>query len=159
MTADIETGAHAVAPETADVLAVTEEVWRSFLGESEPLLPGPPSDRADAVTGAVTVTGGWDGAVTVTFTPEGAAAAACAMLGLDPTDVPSPGDVADAVGELVNMVGGNVKSLMPGPSTLSLPVVAGGRVTPASEDREVVRLDLTWTGHPVTISVHTKGSR
>ena len=51
-----------------------------------------------------------------------------AMLGLDPGDGPRPAeDVADAVGELVNMIGGNVKSLMPGPSTLSLPLVRAGR--------------------------------
>ena len=29
----------------------------------------------------------------------------------------------DAVGEMANVVGGNVKSLLPGPSTLALPIV------------------------------------
>ena len=33
----------------------------------------------------------------------------------------------DAVGELANMVGGNIKALMPGSCQLSLPTVAEGR--------------------------------
>jgi CheY-specific phosphatase CheX len=35
-------------------------------------------------------------------------------------------EVRDALGELTNMVAGNVKALLPGPSTLSLPTVAFG---------------------------------
>ncbi len=33
-------------------------------------------------------------------------------------------DIQDALGELANMMGGNIKSLLPVPSTLSFPVVA-----------------------------------
>ena len=40
----------------------------------------------------------------------------------------SAADVTDAVGELVNIIGGSVKSLMPQPTVLSLPSVrTGGR--------------------------------
>ena len=33
-------------------------------------------------------------------------------------------EVVDALGELTNMIGGNVKSLLPAPSQLSLPMVS-----------------------------------
>ena len=47
------------------------------------------------------------------------------MFGMEPDEV-SADEVADAVGELTNMVGGNIKSLLPEPSLLSLPTVSRG---------------------------------
>ncbi len=41
-------------------------------------------------------------------------------------DSASPDDVNDAVGEVVNMVGGNVKCIFGSPTTLSLPQVESG---------------------------------
>ena len=38
------------------------------------------------------------------------------------------------------MIGGNVKSLMPGPSVLSLPAVAAGRAAHPSDAAEVARV-------------------
>ena len=51
------------------------------------------------------------------------------------------------VGELVNMIGGNVKSLMPGPSVLSLPVVAAGRVARRHRRRRGLPHRRAWAGH------------
>jgi len=76
------------------------------------------------------------------------------MLGLEGPDEAGPADVADAVGELVNMVGGNIKSLMPGPSVLSLPAVAAGRAAHPSGATEIARFDGVWAGEPVRVAVH-----
>ena len=54
------------------------------------------------------------------------------------------------------MIGGNVKSLMPGPSVLSLPVVAAGRVARPSDAVEVCRLDASWAGSPLVVCVHVQ---
>jgi chemotaxis protein CheX len=63
-------------------------------------------------------------------------------------------DVADAVGELANMIGGNIKSLLPGPSALTLPLVRlGGSALHLPSSTESVRLELTWQGEPVRVSV------
>jgi chemotaxis protein CheX len=144
------------APEVTDVQAVVEQVWSSFLGEEEPLLAWPvaagdPFPAEDAWSAAVTISGGWDASVTVEVSDAVALTLTTTMLGS--TEV-EDGDVADAVGELVNMVGGNVKSLMPGPSVLSLPAVAAGRAVPASGALEVARYDAVWAGEPVRVSVH-----
>ena len=37
-----------------------------------------------------------------------------------------PAEINDAIGEVANMIGGNVKALMPAPSQLSLPTVTTG---------------------------------
>ena len=52
------------------------------------------------------------------------------------------------------MVGGNVKSLMAGSAVLSLPLVGHGDISPGSHLVEVCRLELTWRGEPVVVTVH-----
>ncbi len=146
------------APAEDDVRAVTEDVWLALLGEDEVLLPrlvppGSPFDADGAWSATVTVSGGWQGAVTIELLEHAARLLGAGMLDLPETEL-ADADVADAVGELVNMVGGNVKSLMPGPSVLSLPAVAAGRAVFASDVTEVCRLDLSWRGGPVRVSIH-----
>ncbi|KAA1417712.1 chemotaxis protein CheX [Nocardioides humilatus] len=152
----------ALAPELTDLQAVVEEVWSTFVGYEHPLCPRqvPPGTPLDASvwSGAVSVTGEWQGAVTVELADDVAQAISRVMLDLGDAETLADDDVADAVGELVNMIGGNVKSLMPGPSSLSLPAVAAGRAVFPSDAHEVARLDLTWTGEPVRITVHCPGS-
>lgn len=138
-------------PTYADVQMVVEEVWSSFLGADEPLVLGVPGTLVTGWSAAVTVTGAWAGMVSIEL-PTSVAEEVCRrMLGVEETH---DEDVADAVGELVNMIGGNVKSLMPGPSVLSLPVVAAGRVARSSDTTEVCRLDAWWAGSPLQVSVH-----
>jgi chemotaxis protein CheX len=140
-----------------DVHSISSDVWASFLGAgeedwgllsaSEPLAPD-----VEGVHAWVGVSGEWDGQVMLEMTAVTALAATSAMLGLD--EVTSD-DVIDAVGELVNMVGGNIKSLMPAPSTLTLPTVVQGRVTRAVtlDVVELCRADLSWNGQPLRVSV------
>jgi chemotaxis protein CheX len=144
-------------PSLNDVHMVVEEVWSSFLGTEDPLLPGAPGELNVAWSAAVTVSGGWEGMVSVELPAGTAEEVTRRMLGLvDGLDEAADEDVADAVGELVNMIGGNVKSLMPGPSALSLPVVAAGRVARPSDVVEVCRLDASWAGSPLLVSVHVR---
>ena len=151
-------------PELGDVHAIVEQVWSSFLGDEEPLLPcfaGPSdADATDAAfpaddvwSAAVSVHGGWTGTVTVELSSSVAHSLTRLMLAMEDEPL-DDAEVADAVGELVNMIGGNVKSLMPGPSALTLPVVAAGRAAHSSELSEVARLDARWAGEPVRVSVH-----
>ena len=143
-------------PSLGDVEMVVTEVWSSFLGDADPLLLGPPSELSVGWSSAVTVSGEWHGMVSVELTRETAEEITRRMLMVDATP---DEDVADAVGELVNMIGGGVKSLMPGPSALSLPVVAAGRVARPSDVVEVCRFDASWAGTPLVVSVHVQSSK
>ncbi|QSR25040.1 chemotaxis protein CheX [Nocardioides aromaticivorans] len=147
------------APTVDDLQAVTEDVWLALVGEDEVLVPrmvppGTPFDATGVWSSSVTVSGGWAGVVTVELDEGVAQQLSARMLALPEGEPVADGDIADAVGELVNMVGGNVKSLMPGPSVLSLPAVAAGRAAFASDVAEVCRLDLAWRGAPVRICIH-----
>ena len=140
-------------PSLNDVQMVVDEVWSSFLGTDEPLLPGAPTGLDVGWSAAITVSGEWHGSISIELTTGTAEEVTRRMLGV--TDAVDE-DVADAVGELVNMIGGNVKSLMPGPSALSLPVVAAGRVARPSDAVEACRLDASWAGSPLLVSVHVR---
>ena len=139
-------------PSVSDVQMLVEDVWSSFLGAEEPLLPGMPAEFPTGWSAAVTVTGEWEGMVSVEVPTRVAEEVTRRMLCLDDGPLADE-DVADAVGELVNMIGGNVKSLMPGPSTLSLPLVAHTVLEAPSELRPRVTLDLAWRAAPVRVRV------
>jgi CheY-specific phosphatase CheX len=80
--------------------------------------PGP-----DSYTATVSFVGEWQGAVLVRCAVATAEQLAQRLFKL--RTVP-PDDVADAMGELANMIGGNLKSVLPPGVMLSVPNVALG---------------------------------
>jgi chemotaxis protein CheX len=136
---------------TGDVLwSIVAEVWESILEQ-----PAARADHAfnldDALTAAVTISGDWDGVVTFTCPQPAAVAIARAMLALGPDDEVSDEDVADALGEVVNVVGGQVKSLCPGDNHLGLPLVSHGMVLPHAQP--CCRTGVEWAGHVARVAV------
>lgn len=106
------------------IASITQDVWASFLlmdlvPVADDALPG------HVMTGVVSVSGEWEGSVILEVPLEHAVAAAEAMFAADPGSL-SDDEVGDALGELTNMVGGNIKGLLPAPSRLSIPSVASG---------------------------------
>jgi hypothetical protein len=139
-----------------DLREIAAEVWAAFLPDGGlPPEPAAPAAIGSRLQASVSVTGAWRGQVLLELEEETAVAVARAMLAVDEADEVGEEDVTDAVGELVNMIGGNVKSLMSSPSTLSLPMVVAGTVTRrASHDVvELCRADLAWRGRPIRASV------
>lgn len=147
-------------PSSDELLAIAEMVWTSYLdpaGEYPLVVDGvaEPGTAAADVIATVAISGAWHGRVQLCFSPPAARRAAAALLGFEEGEEGEEvgeGDVADAVGELANIIGGSVKSLMPQPTALSLPAVT----TDGSVDRtgtEVCRLSGTWRGEPVSVAV------
>ncbi len=140
-----------------DVRVVTNDVWTSFLASHEPLEWSPaPLAEPEVVRASVEIRGEWDGAVTLEMPPAAALTATRTMLTRDEVD---HGDVLDALGELVNMIGGNIKSLLPSGSTLGLPMVSSTPVHPSATTGsteppiEVCRADLVWAGTTIVVRV------
>ncbi|GGS86384.1 hypothetical protein GCM10010156_51150 [Planobispora rosea] len=148
-------------PTIDDLQAITEQVWLSYLDPEgiTPFLPSEESPGMPCVLATVSVTGAWDGHVVMTFSQKASRLSASALLGMEEEEV-SIDDIADAVGELVNVIGGNVKSLLPDGSLLSLPHVAtideGVNKWPAAV--EVCRLQGSWQNEPIAITVLTSKS-
>lgn len=109
----------------AEIHQFTSDTWATVLG-----LDLEPSGRAfettsDTITGCVQVTGGWQGAVVLVCPVPLARRVSAVMFGLEAEAVTLEHE-SDAIGELSNILGGNIKSLLPSPSYLSLPAVAHG---------------------------------
>ena len=142
-------------PTDDDLRVIAEQVWSSYLDLDgvSPLLPGPAEKHLAEVTASVSVTGAWRGHVLVSCSEFASRSAAATLLGIEVEDV-TDDDVADALGELANIIGGNVKSLLPEPCALSLPHVHVEATTsryPAVT--EICQLRGTWLDEPVTVSV------
>lgn len=138
-----------------DLASLVEEIWASLLGQAEPLLPAPDPGRGTDRPGGATwsaqveIDGDWHGTVRVDLEQALALALAEHMLGPAGTDPVDDADLADAIGELANVVGGNVKSLLPGDGHLSLPSV--GRGVPDAGTVPVCRTDHSWAGHRLSV--------
>jgi chemotaxis protein CheX len=155
MAMSAEQVAAAANPREDDVRTLTREVWTTFLGNEVPLLFVEDNAFVPDWSASVTIKGAWDGMVSLETTRAGAQNVTRSLLALDSdADDLADSDLVDAIGELVNMVGGNVKGLVPGPSRLSLPLVAAGRFAHGSSQAEVVRLCSTWAGEPLVVVVH-----
>lgn len=133
---------------------IAQDVWGSFLDmQLEPAAdPWPFSGRT--LSGCVTVSGEWQGSVFLECPADHAQAAAEAMFAADAGSL-SDDEIGDALGELTNMVGGNVKSLLPAPSKLSIPSVAAGESIRVRVPGAVLvdRVVLVCSAGPVSISV------
>lgn len=141
----------ALAAVTADDLwGITGAVWESVVR-----VPVARVDHAfnldAALTGAVTIRGGWAGLVTFTCPRPAAEDVTRRMLALPDGAPVAADDVADAIGEITNVVGGQVKALCPGDNRLGLPSVATGLV--ATGTLPVCRLGVEWEGHVARVAV------
>lgn len=128
-----------------DIAALVDEIFMATLGlparqvavEGGVLPPAGPT-----LDGIVTITGDWRGAVALQVPKRLAARIATVMFRLGEA-APALEDMQDAVGEITNMTGGNIKGLLPGACHLSLPAVVEGsdyrlRTPGAAVVREVV---------------------
>lgn len=140
-----------VAPVSSDaVWQVVAQVWQSVLG-----VPARRAEHAfsldDALTASVGLHGRWNGAVTLTCPPAAATAVARAMLDVAVHDSLSEQDVEDALGEVANVVGGNVKALLTGADRLGLPRVSTGWVPTRSQP--LCRTGVAWGSHVARVAV------
>lgn len=108
-----------------EICDYTESIWQSIL--SLKAIPDSNSngnsDNDFALAGCIHITGAWEGTVTIDFPMSLAKQVASIMFSLSDDEVDSS-LIQDALGELTNMTGGNIKSLLPEPCYLSLPAVA-----------------------------------
>ncbi len=139
-----------------EVLGIASDVWLALIGDAAlpSVVPAVPMPH-DALSAWVTIDGPWRGRVQITCPPDVAMAMSRAVLSEEPGAPVDDEDVADVLGELVNVVGGAVKSLVPGSSELGLPTVAC-RTGGSDHDQDgplVLHVDLAWRGMPVCFSI------
>jgi chemotaxis protein CheX len=141
----------ASAPSLDDIWHVVEDVWESMLG-CWPQPAEPTAIGESWLTAVITVTGEWSGEVCFSCSPATAVHVGRTMLELTGEEPdPEPEDVEDAVREVVNVLGGNIKALVPGGRFLGLPVLTQG--VPDVDGSAVGTLGVSWPGHVARVGV------
>lgn len=139
----------------ADIRDVTQSVWDLVLH-----LPAEPSAQhslprsgVELVSGSVHIKGSWNGTITLSCLADLAQNAAAAMYNAPAEGLPTD-DVFDAVGELANMIGGNVRALLPEPCQLTLPSVGAAAGKPLSPHEKVlIELGFVCMGQPFWVQL------
>jgi CheY-specific phosphatase CheX len=140
-----------------DVLSVLEQVFATLLEQPiRPLAAASPRERAEAegLTATISANGAWEGGFVLNCDQEAARDLGGLFFRQEAAELTSA-QVQDALAELVNVVGGNLKALFPGPSALGLPVVVEGgdySVT-LPKTREVVRVGFGVAAHSLTLAI------
>jgi len=137
--------------DAATMQSIADEVWPSLVGDGEAFVPVPVPPPADVVSAWVDIIGPWTGSVVLTCAPATAAALTESVLMTRPPEVVDDEDVADALGELANVLGGNIKSVLPGDSRLGLPQIGSAPARGRLDD--VRSLVGQWRGNFLTITV------
>jgi chemotaxis protein CheX len=137
------------------VTDIVSSVWQALFGlEVTPVVPPPPDpDAKELLSACIRISGAWSGAVVARVSFDLARRTSAIMLAQPLADT-TIDDARDCLGELVNMFGGNLKALLPGPSWLSLPTVTAERPCAAEQHlTEVARVGLESDGAVFTVSV------
>ena len=140
-----------------EILEITEATWGAMMGLD--ILPKNaiypvPTGYENILVGQVNISGGWDGQVRLHATAALGRATSAKMFEMDPEIIQAQ-DQIDAIYELTNIIGGNIKSLLPEPCRLSLPTVQLGSEWAPHVDGadQVSELAFECEGHPLLVTV------
>lgn len=142
-----------IEPPTELLGAVVEQVWTSMLDRPPVDWSGPWPQHDTGTQADITIEGDWTGRLELWSSTAAATGLTQVLLGLEPETEPEAADVADALGEVVNVVAGGLKAAMGGTSVLGLPRVTGPAATSPISD-QAVHLALAWHDAPLLITVH-----
>ena len=130
-----------------DLATMADDFFTAMLGlefRPEPIEADP--DFTPDLQAVVQIRGEWNADLRIFASEDLAKRVAAAMFGLSVDDLP-PEKVHDALGEVANVMGGNVKGFINGDCTLSLPQVGVAKDYAAG-----CHLTCLCDGSPITIS-------
>lgn len=133
---------------------IVASVWATMLGEELYAAETAFEPEGEVIVGAIHMRGddGFDGLVRLIASLPVAQAAAAVMFS---TAAPSDQDARDTVAELINMIGGNIKSLIAENAQLDLPQVSRERPDTAPDAAAIARADADFVsgGHPFRVTL------
>ena len=115
----------AVALDASQINAIVDAVFGTMLAPAPDSCTSAWRHQPDRISATVSMSGSWNGAVRVECAPAVAMELARRLMPIQPTEVDD--DVRDAMGEVANMIGGNLKPIVPRGAQLSVPDVAIGK--------------------------------
>ena len=107
------------------VTEIVQSIFSTMIGVDTEVEEIPWSPKGDRLTSSVYLEGEWNGAISFECNRKHACQIAGHFLAADPPEEVDA-DVRDVIGELANMIGGNIKSAISNDVRLSLPSVIDG---------------------------------
>lgn len=116
-----------------ELVQIVESVWQTTVGNAIRFVPSAGAEpvATPALTARISFRGAWPGELAATCSATLARQIAACMFQL-PAEDSSDADIRDAIAEVVNILGGNVKAILPPPCQLSLPSVVESSGSDAS---------------------------
>ena len=126
---DTEELTQRIPPEVvADLVSMA---WQTFVGSELETIEAVPAGEQPVMCASISIGGPWSATVVLYFSRVIAFSGTATVLGMEPGEV-EEADVRDIIGELANIVGGNVKGFVSDADSdwsLSLPVVSDGMLS------------------------------
>jgi hypothetical protein len=133
---------------------IIQDTWTSTLGFQVDRAASAEFSAVGAYTVCVKITGAWDGEVRLHCSSPLARLIAAAIFQVE-ADQAGGDEILDALSELIHIVGGNLKALLPQPVILSFPSLPDpanwAQTTP--QWQMVCRLTLMSEGHPFVVTM------
>jgi hypothetical protein len=133
---------------------IVQDTWTSTLGFQVDRPASAEYSAAGEFTVCVKLSGAWDGEVRLHCSPPLARLIASVIFQVE-ADKTGSDEILDALSELIHIVGGNLKALLPQPVILSLPSLLDptnwAQTTP--QWQIVCRLKLMSEGHPFVVTL------
>lgn len=101
---------------------ITESVLEDFFEDEFSPVENETWISRDAITALIRFSEAWYGAAAATCTPTLARGIAATMFECAPDEL-SEDELADALGEVINMIGGHVKLMLPRGTRMSVPTI------------------------------------
>lgn len=108
--------------------------------------------EATMVRAEILFKGGWKGSVLLQIEPSLAREMAAVMMQKEPADT-ADAEAMDAVGEIANMIAGNLKPLFPGQRSMSLPKVSQAGLSHLPHDAYPLALSYLLDGRGLSIEL------
>jgi len=109
----------------AEISQFVTDTWSSLLGMkvSPTDKPFTSDNKENTLAGSVQISGEWQGELTLYAPKELGKKVASTIYGLDQAEV-NDQQIQDVIGEITNIIAGNIKSILPSPCSISLPSVS-----------------------------------
>jgi len=130
-------------------------VWSTLLGfDIQPKSGTFNISSENTITGSVQISGKWNGVISLYLPSSLVARITETMFSLESGQATLE-TKKDAIGEMINMIGGNIKSMLPQPSSLSTPIFSmEGQSQQFPFTKQVTQCKFVCNGDPFALSLY-----
>lgn len=130
-------------------------VWSTLLGfDIQPKSGSFNISSENTITGSVQISGKWNGVISLYLPSDLVSRITETMFSLESGQATLE-TKKDAIGEMINMIGGNIKSMLPQPSTLSTPIFSmEGESQQFPFTKRVTQCEFICKGNPFALSLY-----